>query len=143
MWHDYNTGQTRNGRALSFPSLGDDRGEGLLRRVASLQFITKKLEPIDKEVRAFVKLRYKDVAKYIIWPECRLEDGWRSKVDASTLPSAMVFHETLPRTVPSGPDPRTILNKAELEDHRSPYLPCTINSITRTHLMNGKKKEYP
>ncbi|KAL6723699.1 hypothetical protein Aduo_018676 [Ancylostoma duodenale] len=93
MWHDYNTGQTRNGRALSFPSLGDDRGEGLLRRVASLQFITKKLEPIDKEVRAFVKLRYKDVAKYIIWPECRLEDGWRSKVDASTLPSADQIHE--------------------------------------------------
>ncbi|EYB92548.1 hypothetical protein Y032_0192g1340 [Ancylostoma ceylanicum] len=89
MWHDYDTGSTRNGRALSFPSLGDDRGEGLLRRVASLQFIAKKFEPIDKEVRAFVKLRYKDVAKYIIWPECRLEDGWRSKVDVSTLPSAV------------------------------------------------------
>ncbi|CAJ0609816.1 unnamed protein product [Cylicocyclus nassatus] len=135
MWHNRDAGTTRNGRALSLPSI-DDKSQGLLRRVASLQFIAKKFEPLNKEVRAFVKLRYKDVAKYTIWPECRLEDGWNTKVVKPNIE----YYER-PRRVPSGPDPRTILNKAELEDHRSPYLPCTINSVTRSDSEDSSSAE--
>ncbi|VDM61564.1 unnamed protein product [Angiostrongylus costaricensis] len=135
MWHNSETHSTQNGRALSFPSLDDGRGQGLLRRVASLQFIAKKFEPLDKEVRAFVKLRYKDIAKFIIWPECRFD----------SVPSngmKMLLHDNPSQLRPTRePDPRTILNKAELEDHRSPYLPCTINSVTRSDSEDSSSAE--
>ncbi|KHJ98800.1 hypothetical protein OESDEN_01206 [Oesophagostomum dentatum] len=100
----------------------------------ALQFIAKKFEPLNKEVRAFVKLRYKDIAKYTIWPECRLEDGWSSKVNVG-------IYERQPPRPPSGPDPRTILGRADMEDHRSPYLPCTINSVTRSDSEDSSSAE--
>ncbi|KAK6763687.1 hypothetical protein RB195_024132 [Necator americanus] len=90
-------------------------------RSRGLWFIPKKFKPLDREARAFVKLRYKDIAKYIIWPECRLEDGLCSKVN-------VVVREHLSKRAPPSPDPRTVINEAVMEDHRSPYLPCTINN---------------
>ncbi|ETN79338.1 hypothetical protein NECAME_09895, partial [Necator americanus] len=98
------------------------------------QFIPKKFKPLDREARAFVKLRYKDIAKYIIWPECRLEDGLCSKIN-------VVVREHLSKRAPPSPDPRTVINEAVMEDHRSPYLPCTINSVTRSDSEDSSSAE--
>ncbi|KAK5972748.1 hypothetical protein GCK32_022223, partial [Trichostrongylus colubriformis] len=79
MWQDAESCPTKCNSLLSFPSI-DEGGQGLLRRVSSLQFISKKMDPIAKKVRAYVKIRYKDVAKFIIWRECRLEDRPKNRL---------------------------------------------------------------
>ncbi|WKY15818.1 hypothetical protein Q1695_000921 [Nippostrongylus brasiliensis] len=134
MWHNDDTGSVKSCRALSFPSLDEGRGQGLLRRVASLQFISKKTEPVDKRTRAYVKIRYKDIAKFIIWRECRLEEVPSNRIKP-------ILHPSPPRAPSREPDPRTILNRAELDDHRSPYLPCTINSVTRSDSEDSSSAE--
>uniref|UniRef100_A0A0N5AAH3 THAP-type domain-containing protein n=1 Tax=Syphacia muris TaxID=451379 RepID=A0A0N5AAH3_9BILA len=47
--------------------------QSLLKRALSTQFLSSLWEPkLDKDLCRRIKLRYKDTAKYIIWPECPL-----------------------------------------------------------------------
>ncbi|VDP02984.1 unnamed protein product [Heligmosomoides polygyrus] len=97
----------------------------LLRSFASLQFMSGSVESIDREFREkldHVKIRYRDTAKLVIWPECRVD--WSP-----------------PCAPPRESDPRTILNHADLEDDRSPYLPCTINSVKRSDSEDSSSAE--
>ncbi|CAD6188793.1 unnamed protein product [Caenorhabditis auriculariae] len=92
----------------------------LLKRAISFQFLSRNTESVvDREKRAFIKMRYKDISKYVIWPSCR-------------LPDQKDFPKNPPLVPTSPKDPRTVLLQPELEDHRSPYLPCTINHVLRS-----------
>ncbi|ETN78111.1 hypothetical protein NECAME_10589 [Necator americanus] len=71
--------------------------------------VPKKLKPLDGEALAFAKLRYKDIAKYIL--------------------AGVVVHEHLPKRAPPSPDPRTVINEAVVEDDRSPYPPYAMNRV--------------
>uniref|UniRef100_A0A7I4Z2U2 Arrestin_N domain-containing protein n=1 Tax=Haemonchus contortus TaxID=6289 RepID=A0A7I4Z2U2_HAECO len=136
MWQYIEAGPTKCHRVLSFPSLNEVRERGYMRRVASLQFISKKFE-FGEKVRAYVKIRYKDASKFIIWQECRLEGSEGKGND-----HFKVFPHASPvRFPPREPDPRTTLNQAELDDYRSPYLPCTINSVARSDSEDSSSAE--
>lgn len=115
-------------------------GRRLLRRAASfasLQFISESVESVDREFREkldHVKIRYRDTAKFVIWPECRVD--WRPSNQLN-----VVIHPSPPCAPSRESDPRTILNHADLEDDRSPYLPCTINSVKRSDSEDSSSAE--
>ncbi|EGT58065.1 hypothetical protein CAEBREN_09652 [Caenorhabditis brenneri] len=92
----------------------------LFKRAISLQFLVKNAEHVvDREKAAYIKMRYKDTAKYVIWPVCRLPNKIEQPKPAPLVPT------------PSR-DPRTVLMEPDLEDHKSPYMPATINHVLRS-----------
>ncbi|CAI2357615.1 unnamed protein product [Caenorhabditis sp. 36 PRJEB53466] len=100
----------------------------LFKRAISLQFLFKNAEnAVDKEKAAYIKMRYKDTAKYVIWPTCRLPDKIETPKPAPLVP---VTH-----------DPRAVLMEPDLEDHRSPYMPATINHVLRSDSEDSSEAE--
>ncbi|PAV74188.1 hypothetical protein WR25_08754 [Diploscapter pachys] len=83
----------------------------------------------DKEQQSFIKLRYKDTAKFVIWPACRLPDGF---TPATCGPPPLLVSPT---------DPRAVLMKPNIEDDRSPYLPPMINSVLRSDSEDSESAE--
>ncbi|CAA85496.2 uncharacterized protein CELE_ZK899.1 [Caenorhabditis elegans] len=91
----------------------------LFKRAISLQFLARKTDSlVDREKAAYIKMRYKDTAKYVIWPICRLPDK--------------IEHPKHAPLVPTPHDPRAVLMEPDLEDHKSPYMPATINHVLRS-----------
>uniref|UniRef100_A0A8R1IHF2 Uncharacterized protein n=1 Tax=Caenorhabditis japonica TaxID=281687 RepID=A0A8R1IHF2_CAEJA len=91
----------------------------LFKRAISLQFLVRNTENVvDKEKAAYIKMRYKDTAKYVIWPACPLPDKIEQSKPAPLVP---VTH-----------DPRAVLLEPDMEDHKSPYMPATINHVLRS-----------
>ncbi|CAO4383210.1 unnamed protein product [Caenorhabditis nigoni] len=109
-----------NGKHASVTNLERSKSStSLFKRAISLQFLTRNTENIvDNEKAAFIKMRYKDTAKHVIWPTCRLPDKIEQPKPAPLVPVAR--------------DPRTVLMEPDLEDHKSPYMPATINHVLRS-----------
>uniref|UniRef100_A0A1I7TZT7 Major sperm protein n=1 Tax=Caenorhabditis tropicalis TaxID=1561998 RepID=A0A1I7TZT7_9PELO len=117
----------------------------LFKRAISLQFLVKNTDNIvDREKAAYIKMRYKDTAKYVIWPVCRLPDKIEQPVSFflrpffgnvnshdKTIPIICFVQKPAP-LVPVARDPRTVLMEPDLEDHKSPYMPATINHVLRS-----------
>ncbi|KAK6033495.1 homeobox domain protein [Ostertagia ostertagi] len=71
----------------------------------------------------------------------RREVEWKNAKGSCRGPQTVILHPSPTPLYHREPDPRTILNQAELEDHRSPYLPCTINSVTRSDSEDSSSAE--
>ena len=97
-----------------------------------LQFLNREEDGLSRETRAHIKLRYKDVAKYVIWPSCRYENVSTTQVIMLLSISNHFQPAPLAPKEPIPTDPRAQLYKPDIEDERTPYLPATINSVLRS-----------
>ncbi|CAI5454037.1 unnamed protein product [Caenorhabditis angaria] len=105
----------------------------LFKRAISLQFLSKNAESaVDREKAAHIKMRYKDTAKYVIWPTCRLP---------ADIYQIISCGQAAPTIAKSEHDPRTVLMQPDIEDHRSPYMPCTINHVLRSDSEDSSEAE--
>ncbi|CAB3401173.1 unnamed protein product [Caenorhabditis bovis] len=101
----------------------------LFKRAISLQFLSRNTDNlVDKEKKAFIKMRYKETSKYVIWPFCK-------------LPDKLPHYTPITMAKPEEADPRTVLHEPDIEDHRSPYLPCTINHVLRSDSEDSSSAE--
>lgn len=125
------------------------------------QFLNRAVDSEETTQRQRIKQRYQDTSKYSIWPRCRIPDQMKG-VKAVSLSSCssnktrkrtlgvmsdspgsqrdlLQFYspdempKELQRTpLPEPQDPRAILFRPDMEDHKSPYLACTINDVLRS-----------
>ncbi|KAL4002552.1 hypothetical protein ACH3XW_3915 [Acanthocheilonema viteae] len=85
-WSSYSEDcETKSQQFVSFQR----EPSGFMRRTFSFQAgKTKELFKLDSETSAMIKLRYKDISKHVIWPDCALPEGYnRSSLTLNSVHS--------------------------------------------------------
>ncbi|CAI4221565.1 unnamed protein product [Auanema sp. JU1783] len=106
----------------------------MLKRALSFQLLNRDDEFIEPEVRDYIKMRYKDTSKFIIWKSCHFEPPLRE--DHENEEAERPIRKEVKPT-----DPRAILFQADMEDEKTPYLPATINSVLRSDSEDSSSDE--
>ncbi|CAJ0583246.1 unnamed protein product, partial [Mesorhabditis spiculigera] len=99
----------------------------LFGRWRSSPFLNKDMPEISPEERRRIKMRYKDISKHVIWPNCRFPESPNKKPYAGPALPPLVENLTA--------------EKAEIEDPRTPFPKPAINAVLRSDSEGSSEDE--